>query len=699
MKVSVLRASLSIAVMAAVVWGLVGCTTSASSRYYGNASLPSGNVLRYISGSEPESLDPAIPTGQPEARLLMAIYDGLVEYDPRTMQPIPGLAESWEVGQENTEYVFHLRKGARFSNGDPITAHDFVYTFRRALEPSLAAKNAYLAHYIKYAEEFNSMRSFVRDKNGRFLLESDLTGTVEPAPVPPPAAAPAAAMPANAEISEFRKFIDGPTRLSVPADEKSRNAALEKDPKLKALVAGAELVPVTGEHLGVEAVDDLTFRIKLKQPAPYLVSLLGHQFFRLVHRGTIEKHGGNWTKTENIVTSGPFRVKERLPYDRIVLVKDPMYWDKDMVRLDGIEFYPLEEQTTMLNLYKTGRVDALYNHTIPAAWVDMIKQYKHEYLNHPEVAIEYYTVNVTKPPMDNLKVRQALALAVDRDALADFRKTTESLVDFTPEGLFPEYEAIRAKVYERELGKIGSSLAEWKARKFDPVKARKLLAEAGFPVSGSEGNWSCPNFPVESVEVLYNTSDNNKSIAEFIQAQYKQNLGITLQLKNQEWKTFLNTRKNLDYGGLARAGWIGDYMDPLSFLKLFYGKNNDSSTGWHDPKYDKLLDDANRQSDPAKRFEMMAQAEFMVMQAQPVLPWQTQKTNFIKKPYVKGLYPNPGTLHAWKFVYLEPDPAKWDSNVDTIFKTRDEWMQGQINRLIATQPALVERERAYLAAE
>lgn len=679
---------LTIAVFAAVVWSLVGCTTSASTRYYGSTEVPKGNVLRYITGSEPESLDPAIPTGQPEARLVMAIYDGLVEYDPRTMQPIPGIAERWEIGQENTEYIFHLRKNARFSNGDPITAHDFVYTFRRALEPSLAAKNAYLAHYIKYAEEFNSMQSFVRDKNGRFLLKSDLDGAAEPTAT------------ANAEgQTEFRKFIDGPARLSVPSDEKSRAKALEKDPKLKALVAGAELVPVTGESLGVEAIDDHTFRIKLKQPAPYLVSLLGHQFFRVVHKPTVEKFGKDWTKTENIVTSGAFKVKERFPYDRIVLVKDPMYWDRDMVRLDGIEFYPIEEQTTMLNLYKTGRIDAIYNHTIPSAWVETIRQYKHEFLNHPEVAIEYYTVNVTKPPMDNLKVRQAFALAVDRDALAEFRKTTESLIDFTPEGLFPEYEAIRGKVYERELAKIGSSLAEWKARKFDPAKARKLLGEAGFPVTGSEGNWSCPNFPVESVEVLYNTSDNNKSIAEFVQAQFKQNLGITLQLKNQEWKTFLNTRKNLEYNGIARAGWIGDYMDPLSFLKLFYGKNNDSSTGWHDPKYDKLLDDANRQADPAKRFEMMAQAEFLVMQQQPVLPWQTQKTNFIKKPYVKGLYPNPGTLHAWKFVYLEPDPAKWDSNVDNIFKTRDPWLQANIDRLIATQPGLIERERAYLAGE
>ncbi len=684
----IVAAAVALAAIAAA-----GCTASAKSEFYGQTEAPSDNVLRYITGSEPESLDPAIPTGQPEARLLMSIHDGLVEYDPRTMQSIPGIAESWEVGQANTEYVFKLRKNAVFSNGDPITAHDFVYTFSRALDPNLAAKNAYLAHYIKYAQEYNAKQSFVRDRNGRFLLKSDLAPAAEANAAPATEAPPAAETEAK---SEFRKYIDGPTRLTVPSSAEGRATLFEKDPKLKALAEGAEFIPVQPTDLGLEAVDDHTFRIKLKQPAPFLIGLLGHQFFRLVHRPSIEAHGKNWTKPENIVTSGPFRLKEHRPYDRIVVEKSPNYWDAEMVRLDGIEFYPLEEQTTMLNLYKTGRVDAIYNHTVPAAWVEMLREYKHEYMNHPEVAIEYYTVNVTKPPMNDLKVRQAFALAVDRDAMAKFRKTTQPLVDFTPEGLFPEYEAIRAKVYDRELKKIGSSLEEWKARKFDAPQARKLLGEAGFPVTGDEGNWSCPSFPVDQVEILYNTSENNKSIAEFIQAQFKQNLGITLQLKNQEWKTFLNTRKNLEYNGLGRAGWIGDYMDPMSFLKLFYGKNNDSSTGWTNPKFDKLIDEANSLADPKARFEKMAEAEFFVMQDQPVLPWQTQKTNFLRKPYVKGLYPNPGTLHSWKFVYIEQDPEKWDTNVDKIFAVRDEWVTGQIQRLIATQPSVVEREQGYM---
>jgi oligopeptide transport system substrate-binding protein len=670
-------------VLASIIY--TGCSTQATCRYYGKTEAPKDDVLRYISGSEPESLDPPVATGQPEARIMMALYDSLVEYDPKTLDPLPSVAESWEIGAGGTEYVFHLRKNARFSNGDPIKAQDFAFSFRRAVSPELAALNGYLGYYIKYAEPYNGGQMFVRDANGRFLLKSDLDGTKTDAPK---------TSDDLAAETEFHKYIAGPDRLTVPGTEKERAELTDKDPKLKAALEGKEFVPIKGEDIGVEAVDDYTFRIKLRQPAPYFIGLLGHQLFRVVHRATVEKFGKAWTKPENIVTSGAFKLKEHRPYDRVVVEKNPMFWDADMVRLKGIEFYPLDEATTMMNLYKTGYVDAIYNHTPPAAWNEVIRQYKDEYLNFPEVTIEYYTVNVKKPPMNNLKVRQAFALAIDRDALAKFRKTTKPLVDFTPEGLFPKYEEARTKVYTEELAKKGSTLEKWKARNFDPVEARKLLTEAGFPVQANGPGWSCPTFPVNQVDLTYNTAESNKAVAEFIQAQWKQNLGITVPLKNMEWKTFLTYRKKLEYTGMARAGWVGDYMDPFSFLNLFYSEANDSSTGWYNPKYDQLLDEANSELDPQKRFEKLAQAEFMVMQDQPVIPLQTQATNWIKKPYVKGMYPNPGTLHAWKFVYIEHDTSKWDQNVDNMMANQDPWVVQNLDRLNATQKAFTEQRKA-----
>ncbi|MEJ7848978.1 MAG: peptide ABC transporter substrate-binding protein [Pyrinomonadaceae bacterium] len=670
---------------------LVSCTTQAKSGFYGRTEAPTENVFRYISGSEPESLDPAIPTGQPEARVLMALYDSLVEYHPKTMEPIPGIAESWEVGSEGSEYIFHLRKNAKFSNGDPITAKDFVYTFRRALEPELAAKNAYLSYYIKYAEGFNGGKTFIKGTDGQFLLKRDFDGSA-------PATPAAEVGDKFGADSEFHRFLDLPERLTVPGSEKARTELFGKNPKLKAAAEGKEFVPVKSEDVGVEAIDEYTFRIKLIQPAPFFIGLLGHQFFRVVHQGTIEKHGRSWAKPGTIVTSGAFLLKDHRPYDQLNVVKNPGYWDSDNVKLDRIEFYPMEEATTMMNLYKAGSVDAMYNHTVPAAWNDVIKEFKHEYLNAPEVAVEYYTANVKKAPMNNVLVRKAFALAIDREALAKFRKTTKPLVDFSPEGIFPKYEIARSKIYSEELTKQGSSLEEWKSRIFNAEKARQLLVEAGYPMQQNGGRFSFPTFPVADVELTYNTAESNKAAAEFMQAQWRQNLGITVPLKNMEWKTFLNHRKELSYNGMARAGWVGDYMDPFTFLNLFYSENNDSSTGWFDPKFDRMLDDANKEPDEMKRLEILAKAELFMMQEQPIIPLQTQATNWIKKPYVKGLYPNPGTLHPWKFVYIERDPAKWDRDVENIMSSRDERVEEQIERLTASQTAFTNAKTAAAAS-
>jgi ABC-type oligopeptide transport system substrate-binding subunit len=670
----IFRNALITAVIALIA---AGCSTKASSRYFGQTAAPTDNTLRYITGSEPESLDPALPNGQPEARILMALYDALIEYHPITLDPIPGVAESWELKEGGTEYIFNLRKNARFSNGDPITANDFVYSIRRGFSPELASRNASLGYYIKYSEAYNSGFAFVKNADGSFLLKKDFVETVAGMDT-----APAKTSPGD---TEMQKFLAGPERLTIPTSEKEKKALLDGDAKLKAAVEGKELVPVKAEDIGVEAVDDYTLRITLYQPAPYFVGLLGHQFFRVVPRKVIEKYGDKWSRPENIVTSGSFKVLAHRPYDELIVVKDPMNWDAANVKLDRIEFYPLDELTTMMNLYKAGRVDATFNHTVPAPWFDQVSQYKDEYLLHPEVASEFYVINIKKPPMDNQMVREALALAVDRDAYAKLRRTYKPLVDFVPFGIFPKYEEAREKVYTEELAKQGSSLDAWKARKFDAEKARKLLTDAGFPVNRSGSGWSCPKFPVENVSITYNTSESNKSTAEFVQAQWKQNLGITIPLKNMEFKTFLPMINKVEYDGFARRGWVGDYMDPYTFLYLFYSPQNAGATGWWDAKYDRLLDEANNELDPQKRYEIMARAELYMMQKQIVLPLGVPGTSWIKKPYVKGMYPNPGTLHPWKFVYIERDPAKWDSNVDGLMSVKDPIVQSQLTAIMASQ--------------
>ena len=221
---------------------IISCSTQATTKYFGQTVAPKDNIMRYISGSEPESLDPQFVTGQPEARLMMAMYDGLVEYHPKTMEPIPAIAESWEMSPDGTEYIFHLRKNAKFSNGDPITAKDFVYTFRRGLSPELASRNANLAYYIKYSEAYNSELSWVKGADGKFLHKKDFSDQ------------PEAGRRRNIRLSgrtrEFHRILDEPERLGVPSDEKERNKLLESDAKLKAAVQGKELVPVKAEDIG-----------------------------------------------------------------------------------------------------------------------------------------------------------------------------------------------------------------------------------------------------------------------------------------------------------------------------------------------------------------------------------------------------------------------------------------------------------------
>jgi oligopeptide transport system substrate-binding protein len=396
----------------------------------------------------------------------------------------------------------------------------------------------------------------------------------------------------------------------------------------------------------------------------------------VVPQHVIEKAGKNWTRKENIVTNGPFRIKEIRPYDALIVEKDPNYWDAANVHLDGIQFYPMEEQSTAMNLYKAGSIDAFLNHFVPSSWIDEMRGFKDEYMNFPEASTAYYSMNTTKPPFDNVKVRRAFVQAVDQVALSNFRKVTKPLTVIAPTGIFPDYDKAREKVKAELGGKILS---------FDAEQARKTLTEAGYPVQKSGSTYSCPTFPTDTISLSYNTSESNRQIAEFIQAQWRANLGITVPLKNMEFKTFLPTRHELQYVGFAQTLWSGDYMDPNTFLGLFYGKDNNGDTGLIDPKFDKMMDDANSELDPQKRYEMLARAEYYIIDQAIVVPLTINATNWMKKPYVKGMYPNPGTLMPWKFVYIEQDPAKWDTNVDDIMAGHDPQVEKQLADLISTQ--------------
>ncbi len=651
---------------------MTGCMSSTTGKYFGKTIAPKDGILRYISGSEPESLDPQVADGQPEARIFMALYDGLLDYDPKTLQPIPAVAKSWEISNRVDEFLFHLRDTAKWSDGTPITAKDFVYSIRRGFKPDTLSRTANIGFFVKYSEAYNSGEVFVK-KGSDYLLAKDFGGEA------------AAERSSIGPETDFHKFINSPERLTLNGDEKKRAKQIEADPKLKAAAAGAEFVPVKAEDIGIEALDDYTLRVTLKQSAPFFLGLLAHQFFRLVPQQTIEKYGKDWTRPEHIVTSGAFKVKVDRPYDVLAVEKNPYYWDAANVHLNGIEFYPVEEQTTILNLYKAGSVDAFLNHTILLPWIDEIKQYKDEYMNFPEAATSAYGMNITKAPFDNPKVRKAFSMAVDRVALSNFRKITKPLFSVTPSGVFPAYDKVRERVRAEMQGQGGDQAGE---EGFDPELARKLLGEAGFPVSKNGDDFSCPNFPIDKAELAFNTAESNRQIAEFVQAQWRKNLGITIPLNSMEFKTFLPFRHELQYPGFAQMLWSADYMDPYTFLGLYYGLAANGDTGFHDAKFEKMLDDANSELDTQKRYEMMARAEYYLRDQMPSVTLSINATNWMKKPYVKGMYPNPMTLLPWKFVYIEQDPAKWDHDVDNIMTEVDPQVQRQLDELDSTQKAM-----------
>jgi ABC-type oligopeptide transport system substrate-binding subunit len=649
---------LAAAAIASLLFGAISCRVVATpGEFYGSTTPPKLNIFRYVNGDEPESLDPPVSSGQPEARIYIALYQGLVEYDAKTLNATPALAERWDINNDSSEFVFHMRRNARWSNGDPITAHDFVYSIRRGLSPGLASKNAYLAYYITYAQAYNEKAVFAWDPNTKqFVLEKDVADNTQPAnvalsqkPLESPASEyrPTAEEPTPDPDTPFHQFMHSPPRLTLPGDKAARDKLAAGNPKLQAALRDKTFVEVTAEDIGVEAIDDYTVRISLSQPAAYFLGLIAHQLFRLTPRKAIEQYGDKWTDPAHIVTCGPFKMKAWLPYNELVVQRDPMYWDAANVHLDEIHFFVSSDNPTTLNLYKVGEADAVFNHAVPNAWLDEIRP-KKDYMDGPEAAIVYITMNTTKPPMNDVRVRRAFNAAIDKINYAKSRRITKPLSAFTPEGMFPGYP-------------------QPKGDGFNPELARKLLGEAGFPVTEKGGGgFECKSFPIGQVEFIFNTNSSNKAMAEFMQAQWKQNLGITVPLRSMEFKTYMPARTKLEYSGFAIGIWGADYMDPFTFLGLFTTPRGVNGTGWYDPKYVAMLDEANRMLDQQQRYELLAKAEKYLLDAQPLIPIETSSVNWLKKPYVKGMYPNAASLYPWKSVYIERDSSKWDHSIPSL---------------------------------
>lgn len=518
-----------------------GCSRS------GNTPVAEGiknQVLHIGNGTEPSELDPNIVTGVPESNILAALLEGLVAEDPKDLHPVPGAAESWTISPDGKTYTFKMRKGAKWSNGEPVTAHDFEYSWKRILNPKLGAEYAYMLHYVKGAKAFNE-----------------------------------------------GKTTDWNT-------------------------------------VGAKAKDDYTFVVTLENPTPFFLAILTHQSTFPVNKGAVEKFGHyddktqiKWTRAGNFVGNGPFMLKAWEPNKIIIVEKNPNYWDAATLKLNAIHFHPIESEQTEENAFRTGQLHI--TNTVPSPLIPEYKKNKPNLLHiNPYLGTYYYRINVTK--VKDKRVRQALNMALDRKSIVDFVTKGGQIpaLNFTPAGTggFTPQPKIEENV----------------------EKARKLLAEAGYP----EGKGLGP------IEILFNTSEGHKSIAEAIQQMWKKNLGIEVTLTNQDWKVYLNSQKTLAYH-VSRAGWIGDYNDPNTFLDMFVTNGGNNQTGFSSKEYDSLVEKAAKAKSQAERFKYFQRIEEILIDEAPVIPIYTYTRVKLMDPSVKGFYPNVLDHHPLKFIYLE----------------------------------------------
>lgn len=489
-------------------------------------------ILRTNNSSEPGSLDPPLAQGTHESWILDHIFEGLMKINSN-MQVVPGMAKEYKISEDNLTYTFTLRDDVYWSNGDPVTAHDFEFAWKRALDPDLAADYAYQLYYIKGGEAYN-----------------------------------------NGEGSK--------------------------------------------DDVAVKALDDKTLEVTLESPTPYFLELTA--FFTLypVNKNVVEANP-DWAKNASThVSNGPFTLVEWEHDASIKIRKNENYYDAANIKLDGIDFDIIADENTTWQKYVGGDYDFLT--PLPQAVVAQMKAENNpELVIGAEVGTYYYNLNSQVKPFNNVKVRKGLAMTLDRQTIVDKiaqggQIAAEGVVPF---GMIDE----NGKEYRDGVGNLHPYNVEEGKRLF-----MEGLAEEGMTVED-----------FKNIVLLYNTSEAHKKIAQAAQEMWRVNLGIEIQLENVDFQVKLDREKAGDYH-ISRAGWIGDYMDPITFLELWWSKSSFNDVKYNNPEYDKLIEIAKNSADPKERFDAMREAERIIMEDMAVIPVYFYTQPYAQKPYLKGVY-------------------------------------------------------------
>jgi len=618
--------------------------------YFGKTDPPVSAVLRIGLGAEPTSFDPHTAPGSPEEQVIINLFEGLTEYDPITLEPVPAVAERWEVNETATRFRFILRPTARWSNGRRVTAQDFVYSWRRALAPETASPTAYLLYFIKNAEGYNTGKVRIRDqRTGRFLTD-DYGGDflvnlddLRPERLEALAELVRATQGVRFEIAErieragsvavtLRNSLTGALLTNstgkplVVTAEDVRPGRLEYYRALLRQLDGRlwDAVPIRAEDVGVRALDDSTLEVETHYPTTFFVKLTMTMPYRPVPAEAVARWGQHWTRPEHIITNGPFTLTEWKPGQAVELRPSSTYWDRARVRLERAIYYTADDYTTLVNLYKSGEIDALVSGVLPPYATRVLKT-KRDYHTGPYLLGYYLLINVTRPPLSDRRVRQALDMAIDKEQICRrvLGAGQQPLTSFTPSDF--------GGMYPRPQGPG-----------YDPRAARQLMAEAGYP----DGRGV-------RIRYLFNSGLLHTQIAEAIQAQWQQVFpAISVELVNQSWQVYLQTLQLRDFD-VAKRSWSADYNDPLSFLETMLSTNANNHSGWANADFDRLVWLGNTEPDPTRRMQRLARAEEILLADLPIIPIYASVASVLVKPYVQGWFTNLLDRHPLRFVSME----------------------------------------------
>ena len=514
-------------VAAGILTALIAGNAAMAADVPAGVQLAEKQTLVRNNGAEVQSLDPHKIEGVPESNVNRDLFEGLLVTDVDG-HPAPGVAEKWE-NKDFKVWTFHLRKDAKWSDGTPVTAEDFVYSWQRLANPNTASP---YASYLQYGHIAN---------------------------------------------------IDD-------------------------IIAGKK--PVT--DLGVKAIDANTFEVTLSEPVPYFYKLLVHPSVSPVPKSAVEKFGEKWTQPANIVTNGAYKLKDWVVNERMVLERNPQYWDNAKTVINQVTYLPISSEVTDVNRYRSGEIDMTYNNMPIELFQKLKKEIPKEVHVDPYLCTYYYEINNQKAPFTDVRVRTALKLALDRDIIVNKVKN---------QGDLPAYSY--TPPYTDGMKLVEPEWFKWSQEKRNE-EAKKLLAEAGYTADK----------PL-TFNLLYNTSDLHKKLAIAVASIWKKNLGVNVKLENQEWKTFLDTRHQGTFD-VARAGWCADYNEPTSFLNTMLSDSSNNTAHYKSPAFDKIIAETLKVSDDAQRAELYANSEEQLDKDSAIVPVYYYVNARLVKPWVGG---------------------------------------------------------------